>query len=355
MNEIISFIKTHPILLATVQTVLVFVVTWIAAYILPRIEARYIRRLVEKTKTDIDDKIVRLVADALGHFIWLAGFAIASGMLRDVISKTILDVLDHLIYVILVFLIARLIGSVLRILLEWYLHSWGMRTGRKIRDEFGPLFFRVLSILIYTIVIVEILHHFKQDVSSVIVSLGVGSLAVALAAKDTLANMIAGFMIMTDRPFRLGDRILLESGEKGDVFDIGLRTTKILTFENTLIIVPNHQIINDKVTNLSYPDPQIRVLVNVGVAYGSDIERVKEILVEICRKHTDVLDKPEPLAYFVNFGDSSLDLKLICRVSQWGEQWRVAEELRIAIYKKFEEEKIEIPFPQRDLNIKGQI
>jgi len=82
---------------------------------------------------------------------------------------------------------------------------------------------------------VHILHYFEKDVSSIIVSLGVGSLAVALAAKDTLANMISGFMIMTDRPFRIGDRIMLESGEKGDVYDIGLRSTKILTFDNTLI------------------------------------------------------------------------------------------------------------------------
>ena len=205
----------------------------------------------------------------------------------------------------------------------------------------------MIVIVVYAIAVVQILHHFNQDVSSIIVSLGVGSLAIALAAKDSLANMIAGFMIMTDRPFRIGDRVKLESGEKGDIYDIGLRSTKILTFDNTLIVVPNQQIINEKVTNLSYPDPQIRVSVEVGVAYGTDLDHVKQLLLEICEIHPDVLDDPPPAAYFLNFGDSSLDFKIVCRVGQWGQQWAVGEALRMEINRVFQKEGIEIPFPQR--------
>ena len=186
----------------------------------------------------------------------------------------------------------------LQLILDWYNHHWSKKATSKYYDEFIPLFKRLIIIVVYTISIIAILHQFNQNVSSIVVSLGVGSLAVALAAKDTMANMIAGFMIMTDRPFRLGDRILLESGEKGDVYDIGLRSTKILTFDNTLIVVPNQQIINEKVTNLSYPDPQIRVKVEVGVAYGTDLEKAKKILVQICKSHAEVLDNPPPEAFF---------------------------------------------------------
>lgn len=351
MDTLFDYFRAHPRLLGVAKAVLVLLLTWLVSFLLPRLEQRYIRRWVGKTKTDVDDRIAEKLMAAMGHLVWLIGFAIASKALQAVFTTGVLVVVDHLIYVFLVLLLARLLAAVLHIGLEWYLKTWNTRNSRQVRDEFGPLLFRVLSIVIYTVAVVNILHHFKQDVSSVIVSLGVGSLAVALAAKDTLANMIAGFMIMTDRPFRLGDRIALESGEKGDVFDIGLRTTKILTFDNTLIVVPNHQIINEKVTNLSYPDPQIRVAIDVGVAYGSDVERVKAMLVDLCQKHPDVLEAPAPAAYFVNFGDSSLDMKVVCRVSQWGDQWRVGEELRVAIYKAFEEAGFEIPFPQRDIHI----
>jgi small-conductance mechanosensitive channel len=159
--------------------------------------------------------------------------------------------------------------------------------------------------------------------------------------------MIAGFTIMLDRPFRVGDRIQLASGEKGDVVEIGLRSTKILTFENTLLIIPNESIVKEMVWNLSYPNPIIRVKVDVGVAYGTDPERVKQIMVDVAKQHPEVLDDPEPKAYLINFGDSSLDFTLVGRVANYGDQWRVQEELRIAIYKAFEKEGIEIPFPQR--------
>lgn len=239
-------------------------------------------------------------------------------------------------------------------LLDWYGERWGKSVKERIQDEFSPLFRRLIVIVVYTIAVVFILKNFKQDISSILVSLGVGSLAVALAAKDTLANMISGFMIMTDRPFRIGDRIMLESGEKGDVYDIGLRSTKILTFDNTLIVVPNQQIINEKVTNLSYPDPQIRVMVEVGVAYGTDLDCAKQILVDTCKNHPDVLEDPPPKSYFLNFGDSSLDLRVVCRVAQWGDQWRVAEELRMEVNRAFVRENIKIPFPQRVVYMKKE-
>jgi small-conductance mechanosensitive channel len=254
-----------------------------------------------------------------------------------------------------VFVVAHLVSSVLHLLLDWYSERLSQAVAGGGKDDFVPLVRRLISIVIYTIAVIFIFKHFKQDISAIIVTLGVGTMAIALAAKDTIANMIAGFTIMTDRPFRIGDRILLESGEKGDVYDIGLRSTKILTFENTLIIVPNQQIVNEKVTNLTYPDPRIRVRIDVGVAYGTDLDKVKKILVDVCKAHPEVLEEPAPAAYFINFGDSSLDLMVICRTAKWGDQWRVGEELRMEIKKVFEREGIEIPFPQRDVHIKKRV
>lgn len=161
--------------------------------------------------------------------------------------------------------------------------------------------------------------------------------------------MIAGFVIMTDLPFRVGDRISLSSGEIGDVYEIGLRSTKVRTFDNTLLIVPNAEIIKEKVVNLSYPNPLLRVKVLVGVAYGSDLELVKKILEDVCKENPKVMDNPPPVSYFLEFGESSLDLRVTCFVNDWNEEWNTAEEIRLEIYKRFIENAIEIPFPQRTL------
>jgi MscS family membrane protein len=346
-EQIWNFLKENALISKGLLTLAILFVTFILSRVIPKLEHLIIRRLTGKTETDLDDAIIRVLGGGSRKVVWLAGFYFVVQVMETIVSESVTRYAKGFLYVLLVFIIANILSSVLKLLLDWYSERWGKRVKGQFRDEFGPLFKRLITIVVYTIAIVFVLRYFKQDISSIIVSLGVGSLAVALAAKDTLANMIAGFMIMTDRPFRKGDRILLESGEKGDVYDIGLRSTKILTFDNTLIVVPNQQIINEKVTNLSYPDPQIRVSIEVGVAYGSDLRRVKGMLLEICNEHTEVLETPPPAAYFTNFGDSSLDLKVVCRVARWDHQWRVGEDLRMAIYEKFEKENIEIPFPQR--------
>ncbi len=357
MNTIFNFVEQNAQLKAGLIALAVIVSTCIVSRLVPVVQKIISRHITGRTKTELDDQIIGLMVKTVRRLIWLAGFFFVFQQLRILFSESIhlkIQVYtDGLLYVILVFIVAYFISRVLQTLLDWYSSKWGKNVKGRVQDEFGPLFRRLIVIVVYTIAVVFILKHLKQDISSIIVSLGVGSLAVALAAKDTLANMIAGFMIMTDRPFRIGDRIMLESGEKGDVYDIGLRSTKILTFDNTLIVVPNQQIINEKVTNLSYPDPQIRVVVEVGVAYGTDLDKAKALLEKVCQSHADVLNDPPPKAYFLNFGESSLDLRIVCRVGKWSEQWRVAEEIRMEINKVFEKEKIEIPFPQRVVTFKG--
>jgi len=352
MEPIISFFHTHNYLIHILTALLVLIATTVTARIIPVINRHISKRLAGRTKTSLDDELYAMLGSGLGKVVWLAGIYFIFEAVKTHLPEKILVYRSGILYVFLIFIVAHILSRSLLYFLDWYNQKFQSGEKGQYFDDFLPLFRRLIAIVIYTIALITLLHHFGQDVSSIVVSLGVGSLAVALAAKDTLANMIAGFMIMTDRPFRLGDRIQLENGEKGDVHDIGLRSTKILTFDNTLIVVPNQQIINEKVTNLSYPDPQIRVKVKVGVAYGSDLNKVKQIMIDACDKHNEVLDVPPSQAYFLSFGDSSLDLRLICRISRWEDQWRIAEELRLAIYQAFLDEGIEIPFPQRVVTMK---
>lgn len=354
MDTIISFFKENSYLITILLGIAVVFATFIIYKLIPKIVSLIRKHLTHKTKTGLDDSLLKLVESRLGKIIWIAGFFFLLRVLEPVVSESVLQYGNHILYILTVFIIASLISNVLSLLLDWYTEHWSDKVDYSLHNEFGPLFRRLIFIVVYTIAVIMILHHFQQNVSSIIVSLGVGSLAVALAAKDTLANMIAGFMIMIDRPFRMGDRILLEAGEFGDVHDIGLRSTKILTFDNTLIVVPNQKIINEKLTNYSYPNPRLRVAINVGVAYGTDLKQVKKLLIDICNNHPDVLDEPSPKAYFINFGDSSLDFKLVCYVPTWQQQWTVAEDIRLEIDRVFKEKGIEIPFPQMVVTLPGK-
>jgi MscS family membrane protein len=200
--------------------------------------------------------------------------------------------------------------------------------------------------------VVTILDHFKVDVKGLLAVLGVGSLAIALAAQDTIANMISGFIIMLDRPFREGDRVVLPSGETADVYDIGIRSSKFLTFDNTLIVVPNNDLVKSKITNMSYPEEAIQVKVDLSIAYGADIDQVKALLVTAASEHRAVLAEPKPSASFTNFGESGLRFQLMCRVGSLADQFGVGEDLRCRIYRDLAEAGIEIPYPQRVVHLR---
>jgi small-conductance mechanosensitive channel len=328
-------------------TVIIYIV---AGWILNILE-RFAR---EKTTWEFDEKLIAYLKTPIKRLILVIGAFYFLDCFTRHLGATYEKYLNGVFYILIVFQVAfSLMGLVAK---GAKLYSSQLIERKVIagKEEFVPLLVRVGKIIIFFIALIIVLKHFNQDVQSLVVSLGVGSLAIALAAQETLANMIAGFVIMTDRPFRVGDRIQLSSGEQGDVYEIGLRSTRVLTFDNTLIVVPNAQIVKEKVHNLTYPDPATRVKVKVAVAYGSDIDRIKMILVEVCSRHPKVLSDPPPQAYLLDLGDSALEFMVTCRVPDWREEWTVSEEIRIEIYRRFREERIEIPFPQRTVWIEDK-
>jgi small-conductance mechanosensitive channel len=311
------------------------------------------KSVATRTRTELDDVIIKAIEKPIYYAVLLIGFYIAAHRLAldPEIRGSTLRIIDSVIFTLAVIVGASILWRVSNAVIQWYTHNIAVRTSTRFDDEFAPLIGRVVKAVVFFIAVIIILDYFGINVNSLVVSLGVGSLALALAAKDTLANIIAGVLIMVDRPFRVGDRILLSSGEKGDVYNIGLRSTKILTFDNTLLIMPNANIVNERLTNLTYPDPMIRVRIDVGVAYGTDLEKVKQLMIDVCKEHPEVLEEPEPQSWFIEFADSSLNLAVMCRVGDYGQQWRVGEEIRMKINKRFEEEGIEIPFPQRVVHL----
>ena len=213
----------------------------------------------------------------------------------------------------------------------------------------------IVRALFALVAVVIILENLGIHLTAVWTTLGVGSVAVALALQETLSNFFAGLYIMADRPIRPGDYIKLDSGQEGFVVRVGWRSTSIRMLANNLVVIPNSTLAKAVITNYSLPEDRMSYVLQVGVAYGSDPGRVEKALLEATRdavgdRVPGLMAFPEPFVRFIpGFGDSSLDFSLIVQVEKFTDQYLVQSELRKRIVKRFEQEGIEIPFPVRTL------
>jgi len=184
-------------------------------------------------------------------------------------------------------------------------------------------------------------------------SAGIVGLAVGFAAQDTLANLFAGFFILIDSPYKLGDYVNLDSGERGMITQIGMRSTRMLTRDDVEITVPNSVMGNAKIINESGgPHEKMRLRLAVGVAYGSNVHEVEALLESIAKAHPEVCKFPVPRVRMRAFGDSSLDFELLAWIVAPEHKGRIAHDLHKTVYDKLNDASIEIPFPKRDLYIK---
>ncbi|MFH1701579.1 MAG: mechanosensitive ion channel family protein [Candidatus Zixiibacteriota bacterium] len=333
-----------------IMSVGILVGTIIVAYFVRMILSFVAHRMARKTASNLDDLIIEAVSKPVFSLIIVGGLYYEIKYLHksfSFISEGTYELLLGVAFTFAMVLGGWLIIRIAESLTTWYARNIAAKTETKFDDEFIPIFSRSLKVIIFVLVLMAVLSHFNIDVKGLVAVLGVSSLAFALAAQDTLANMIAGFVLMLDRPFRVGDRVTLTENRILDVYEIGLRSTKFLTRDNTLVIIPNAEISKMTIDNLSYPAPQIRVRIDVGVAYGSDIDRVRELLFEAAHSHPDVIKDPPPFVQFINFGESSLDFRLNVYVDDYSIQRRTGHAVRELVYKIFAKENIEIPFPQR--------
>jgi small-conductance mechanosensitive channel len=332
-------------------------VMFLAAVVLGWIVKRFLatvgRKLITKTASELDDLILNILTDKIKWIAVVAGAYLASEEIAkstteaDVTARQLLGYANGIIFVCFVLVVTVLLIRIVDTSIMYAMERHARRTASKLNEAIFPLIKRVINTIVALIALIIVLDHFGQDVSSLVVSLGIGSLAIALAAQDTLANMIAGFVIMMDRPFRVGDRIQLPSGEVGDVYEIGIRSTKILDFDNNLIVSPNADLIKGRVVNYSYPEQVIRVVVEVGVAYGTELDRAKLMMTSLAKQHPDVLKDPMPEVYVVALADSSVNLRLVAHTDDFRKKFLVEASLREQIYNMFRAEGVEIPFPQR--------
>lgn len=338
----------------TIVIILIVAGTFLAMVLVKRLLEIVAKKITNRTQSNLDNAILGALKIPIYFGVVLLGIWLVLMQFDGdlIFSSTSVNIAFFLAYWFLGYLIVyRLIVN----LSKWYQTDIALRTETTLDEQIVPFARRIVLSVVTVIAIIILLGRFNVNsstISAFITTLGIGSLAIALAAQATLGDVFSGFMIMIDRPFRIGDRIeLVDLQTWGDVKDIGLRSTRILTRDNRFVIIPNSLIAANPIVNHSLPSTMYRVQTEVGVAYGLNIDEVRKVLVDAVFAQSWVMkDKPIE-ALFLEFQDSGLLFRVRCWIESYEETRRTIDKLNTCIYKALNEAEMEIPFPQRVVHL----
>ncbi len=349
----------NPYLLNTINQILsvplykgiLFIITSVVvAKISDIIFTLLLKKMASKTQTTIDDHIIDNIHKPIYYSILFIGLSFSISLFD--LSEFIIFVTMGLLKTILVFIWVSAIFKSFINIFNWYSNKAGMNT--KHQKRLMPLFDNLGKIIIFAGAAYFILLSWDINVTGLVASFGIGGFIVAFAAQDTIANLFAGIFIMADSPYKEGDYINLDTGERGYVKNIGLRSTRIMTRDDIEITIPNAVIANSKIINESGgPYEMERVRVDISVGYGTDISLVRRILMDIASSSNEVCNEPLPRVRFRSFGDSGLLFQLLFWIEKPEMRGRVTDSVNEMIYHQFQDKNIEIPFPQRTIHIKN--
>jgi len=307
--------------------------------------------LVKKTKNEFDDLIVDATKSPLSYLILLQGFyiAILSLQLPEKIGLFDISSIVHAIYVLSIsFLMLYFIFKIIDII-GYFLYKQAKKTKNMLDDQIVPLIVKSLRILVVTLGILFILQNFGYNVTSLLAGLGIGGLAFALAAQNTVSNLFGSITIFSDKPFQLGDWISVGDIE-GTVEDVGFRTTRVRRFDQALVTVPNSQFINTGIVNYSAMKKR-RINFNLGITYGTPVSKIKEVVEGIKKiiEEDEKFDHSFYMVRFTEFAAYSLNIFVYCftKTTDWAESLRVKEEFNLKILQLIEEKGVEIAFPSQ--------
>jgi len=258
--------------------------------------------------------------------------------LTDKISISIMDV----IILIIVLLIASILMRLLRKLIT---RNMPYSDKRKFKVVFS-----YARWLIYVIIMIITFHSLGVNVTGIFAASAALLIGIGLALQTLFQDIISGVFILVDQTVHVGDIIELE-GKVGRVEEIKLRTTRAVTIDNKVLVIPNHMYLTNSLYNWTQNGTTTRESVTVGVAYGSDVQLVKKLLLQAASTHPDVLDEPEAVVLFTDFGDSSLNFKVVFSLNDSFKAQFPRSDIRFEIDRLFRENNITIPFPQRDIHI----
>jgi small-conductance mechanosensitive channel len=331
-----------------VTALLVLVLAVLSARLVDAMISRAVLRMARKTRTDLDERLIGALHRPIFVSVLLLGVYVAVQIvdMHPALFRAIVSLVKTVAILLSTFAGLRICHTLLEGLsklserVEWL----DART-LPLFDNFGKLVLTAGAIYC-------LLVAWNLNVGPWLASAGVLALAIGFAAKDSIANLFGGLFVIMDSPYKIGDFINLDTGERGQVVKIGLRSTRLMTRDDVEITIPNATIAVSKIINESGgPWEKTRVTAFVGVAYGSDVDRVREVLLRAANSVEHVLDEPAPRVRFTEMGDSALIFRVLCWIDEPVYRGRCLDGLNTAIYKALNAENITIPFPQRDVHL----
>jgi len=340
-SDEIGFIKSLTI------TFSIFIVSFFCFYFFWKLIDRKLKTWSQKTVSTLDDEIVlALHAPSKLLLVGLSiGLSLQLAPLRSALQSPLIILSKLLIIIPLLWASERL--------LKIFILS---KTLPAALSESSQTLFRTLTkVLVYSIGFLIILDTLGVSITPLLASLGVGSVAIALAAQETLSNLFSGFYILLDKPFRVGDCIKIDAGVEGVVSKIGWRSTHIKLYANSVAILPNSKIASSMITNYDFPESDVSVSITSGASYDSDLKHVEQVVLEVAFLVQNTLPYASkhlaPSMSFTSFGDSAINFNVALRVQRITDGAAIKHEFIKALHSRFQIEGISIPFPHQVVQI----
>lgn len=321
------------------------------------IVVRWLKKKADTTDTQLDNIVLEAIGGPL--VVGIIAVSVYAALTRfDIVPESLSWLItNQLITTVFILLGAWICSAFSYKIIRTYGTAIAEKTKTDLDDRLIPLLEIAAKYLIWFIAFLLILATFNVDITPFLAGAGIAGIAIALAAQDLLSNFFGGAIITMDKPFVIGDRIKFDQ-YFGDIVSIGPRSTRIRTLDNQIVIIPNSKITSNIVVNYAQPDVRLKVRIPFSVAYGSEMSRVKAILLEIaCEAQVKtpwVLAEPKPLVYFLEFGESGLNGQLLLWTNNYDNSWDVQDYVNSRIEKRFREENIEIPYKQVDIHVRTQ-
>ena len=312
---------------------------------------RVLGGLSSRTKTEVDDEIVRRSRGPIFlALLFFAGRITVSSYALTPYDDVIVSIFNTIMYLAIVWVVARVLDAII----DGWGKTWTKKTKSDVDDHILHLVGKASSIVIWIIGLLFILGTWGVEIAPLLASLGIAGLAIAFALQSTLGNIFGGISLILDKNLAIGDVIDVagDGTKKGKVLDIGLRSTKIQTFDNETLIVPNGNLASSTFVNVAQPTRAARVVIPFSVAYGSDIEKVKKVVLKEIAKVPDLEDDREPSVKFLAMADSGLNFKAYFYVDDYTKKFASLDLANTLIYNALNKNRLEIPFPQMDVHLK---
>jgi len=343
-----NFLSDYPLLLVLLMFIIGYGVGKAIQWLLQTI----LSQAAQRTRTDLDDRLIQFLTKPVVQTAVI--LALAATVHAFGFGDSVEWVLIRLLFTILLFLWGRAWFKATSLAI-----SAMSRDGQHFRlfqPRTRPLFEMGIKVVLFSILVWFFMALWNIDGTAWLASAGVIGIAVGFAAKDTLANLISGVSIIADAPYKLGDYIVLDTGERGVVTELGMRSTRLLTRDDVEISIPNAVMGNAKITNESGgPAVEHRIRIPIGVAYGTEPASVVDALEQVALENTLILDHPAPRVRMRAFGESSLDFELMGWIKYPEQRGLARHNLLVEIDSRFREEGILIPFPQRDVHLNSLV